>query len=510
MLIGKVLAQRALITPSREALLFQGKSFTFRELNRRSNRMANAFLDLGVSPGDRVGLLMANCNEFLETYFAAAKIGAVLVPLNIRLTPADLDFMLKDVRATEFVYGHAFEEKVREMAYAKKARHRISTGPSSLDSIDYEDLLHQSSDKEPSVDVEENDLHIVMYTSGTTGYPKGAMLSHRGVYVGAVDILVGLHYHYPDRCLLLAPLFHSGAITPFVAQVIRGISTILMAAFEPAEALKLIERHKATHMLGVTAIMRMLMNVPGLEAYDLGFWRYAILPGSPLPYELIKEAQERIGVLCQNLWGLTEMCGPGSLMNVEDILRKPESAGKPYFNVDLRIVDLWGRDAAPGELGEILVRGPNMMLGYWKQPEETAKIIKNGWLYTGDMGRFDEEGYLYVVDRLKDMIVSGGENVYPAEIERAIREMDGIQDVSVIGIPDEKWGEVPKAFIETGKEPAPSPEEIMRFCRSKLAGYKVPRHFEYVEQLPRTPSGKVLKKDLRLWNKGDNATKNNH
>jgi len=166
-------------------------------------------------------------------------------------------------------------------------------------------------------------------------------------------------------------------------------------------------------------------------------------------------------------------------------------------------VDLWGRDAAPGELGEILVRGPNMMLGYWKQPEETAKIIKNGWLYTGDMGRFDEEGYLYVVDRLKDMIVSGGENVYPAEIERAIREMDGIQDVSVIGIPDEKWGEVPKAFIETGKEPAPSPEEIMRFCRSKLARYKVPRHFEYVEQLPRTPSGKVLKKDLRLWNKGD-------
>jgi len=509
MIVGRILAQRALITPSREALLFQGKSFTFRELNQRSNRMANALLDLGVSPGDRVGLLMANCNEFLETYFAVAKIGAVLVPLNIRLAPAELDFMLKDVGATEFVFGHGFEEKVRQMAYPKRVRHRIATGPSSLGTIDYEDFLAKSSDKEPSVDVEEKDLHVVMYTSGTTGYPKGAMLSHHGVYVGAVDVLVGLHYQYPDRCLLLVPLFHSGAITPFVAQVIRGISTVLMESFEPVGALRLIERHKATHMLGVTAIMKMLLQVPDLETYDLQSWRYAILPGSPLPYDLIKEAHDRIGVLCQNLWGLTEMSGPGSLMNVEDILRKPESAGKPYFNVDLRIIGSNGRDAAPGELGEILVRGPNMMLGYWKQPEATAECIRDGWLYTGDMGRFDEEGYLYVVDRLKDMIVSGGENVYPAEIERAIREMAGVQDVSVIGIPDEKWGEVPKAFIETGKETGPSPEEIMHFCRSKLAGYKVPRHFEYLEQLPRTPSGKVLKKDLRLWGKGESAAKIN-
>ena len=498
MIIGKVLAQRALITPDREALIFNGRVFTYRRLNERANRLANALLELGVKPGHRVGLLMFNSNQFLETYFAVAKIGGVLVPLNWRLAPSELDFILKDCGVSEFIFGHAFEEKVTAMSYPREVRHRISTGPSSLpDTLDYETVLRGGKDEKPSIPVEEGDLHVIMYTSGTTGYPKGAMLSHAGMHAGALNLLIGLQYQYPDRCLLLAPFFHSGAITPFLGHVIRGICTVLMESFDAAGALMLIQEKKIKHLLGVTAIMQMLLHEPDLEAYDLRSWKYAMLPGSPLPYTLIREAHDRTGVLCQNLWGLTEMCGPGSLMNEEDILRKPECAGKPFFSVDIRIVGPDGRDLPPGEKGEIVVRGPNMMLGYWNRPEATKETIKEGWLYTGDMGKLDQEGYLYVIDRIKDMILSGGENVYPAEIEVVIREIPGVQDVSVIGIPDEKWGEVPKAFVETVEGHRPDPDGMINFCRSKLAGYKVPKKIEYISRLPRNPSGKVLKKELR-------------
>lgn len=498
MIVGNVLAKRALISPDREAMISRNRTFTFRELNDRANRMANVLLEFKVKTGDRVGVLMANNNEFLETYFGAAKIGAVVVPLNIRLAASELDFIMEDCGVSILVFDHGFEDKVKDMGYAGKVRHRISRGPCSLpDILDYEELLSDASTIGPDIDVNEDDLHVIMYTSGTTGHPKGTMLTHKNMYSGGVDMLIGLHYYYPDRCLMLVPFFHSGAITPLIGHIVRGITTVTMESFDPAGALQLIEKYRIRLMQGVTAIMQMILQVPDLESYDLESWDIAILPGSPLPYILIKEVHDRIGVLCQNLWGLTEMCGPGSLMNVEDVFRKPESAGKPYFNVDLRVLGQEGREVQAGELGEIVCRGPNMMQGYWNRPDATRDTIKDGWLHTGDMGKFDEEGYLYVVDRVKDMILSGGENVYPAEIERVIREMPGVADVSVIGVPDEKWGEVPKAFIEKGKEEPPKPEEVIAFCREELAGYKVPKHIEYIDELPRNPSGKVLKKILR-------------
>lgn len=498
MVIGKVLTQRALITPDRDALIFKDRRFSFRELNRRSNQAANALIGLGVKQGDRIGLLMYNSNEFLEIYFAASKIGAVLVPLNIRLAAPELDFILHDCRVSEFFFGSAFEEKVGEMTYPEKVRHRICAGPSSLpNTMDYTEFIGSAGNVEPCISVDEEDLNVVMYTSGTTGHPKGAMLTHRGMYSACVDLLIGLNYQYPDRCLLLGPFFHSGSITPFLGHVVRGICTILMDKFEPEEAVRLIRDHRARLMLGVATIMKMLLQVPDIESYDLDCWEIAMLPGSPLPYSLIKEAHDRIGVLCQNLWGLTEICGPGSLMNIEDILLLPECAGKPYFNVDIRIVGPDGKDLPPDSVGEIAVRCPNIMKGYWNRPEATAEVIRDGWLFTGDMGKLDKEGYLYIVDRKKDMILSGGENVYPAEIERIIREMPGVADVAVIGVPDKRWGEVPKAFIEKGEETLPRPEEIIAFCRKKLAGYKVPKQVECIDTLPRNPSGKVLKEKLR-------------
>jgi fatty-acyl-CoA synthase len=258
-----------------------------------------------------------------------------------------------------------------------------------------------------------------------------------------------------------------------------------------------MEAYRIQLMIGVTTIMKMMLDVPDLLSYNLEAWKYAILPGSPLPFSLIKEAYDRIGVLCQNLWGMTELCGPGSFMNVEDILNKPGSAGKPYFNVDLRIVDADGTDLPAGQVGEVVVSAPHAMLGYWNRPDATRETIQHGWLYTGDLGYVDAEGFLYVIDRKKDMLVSGGENVYPAEIERVITELPEVAEVSVIGIPDEKWGEVPKAFIVTVRDRALTTEAVIAFCRSKLAGYKVPKQIAFIDQLPRTPSGKVLKRKLR-------------
>jgi fatty-acyl-CoA synthase len=498
MIIGKVLAKRASTTPNREAVISRSKVFTFSQLNRRANQLANAFLNLGVKPGQRVGLLMYNNNEFLETYFGLSKIGAVLVPLNTRLSAAELDFILEDCDVIYFVYGQAFEAVVQSMTFPAKGRPMIVTGSPSLPNTRaYEDVLAQGGPEEPTIPIDENDLNVIMYTSGTTGHPKGAMLTHKGMYGAGVEMLIGLHYQYPDRCLILGPFFHSGSITPFIGHVVKGIASVIMEKFEPRKALALIEKHRIQLMIGVTTIMKMMMDIPELSSYDLSSWKYAILPGSPLPFELVKDAHDRIGVLCQNLWGMTEMCGPGSFMNVEDILRKPESAGKPYFNVDLRIVNSDGTELTPGQVGEVVVRAPHVMLGYWKRPEATRDTIQDGWLYTGDLGCLDQEGFLYIIDRKKDMLVSGGENVYPAEIERVINEIPEVAEATVIGIPDDKWGEVPKAFIVALRGSTLTSEAVRAHCRSKLAGYKVPRQIEFLDQLPRTPSGKVLKRKLR-------------
>lgn len=496
--IGRVLANRAFITPNRPALIFEDKVISFLELNARTNRVARALLALGVKPGDRVGLLMNNCPQYVEVFFASARIGAVLVPLNVRLAPAELDYILEDCGVCGLIYGAEFQRVVDALTALPRFSFRVAAGGSPAEgALSYEAMVSENGPQAPGTSVKESDLLAIMYTSGTTGNPKGVMLTHYAVYHGALNLLIGLDYQYPDKCLMLAPLFHTGASTPIVGHFIKGICTVLMEKFDPAAALKLIEKHKINSLQGVTAMMRMILDLPNLEAYDLGSWRLAILPGSPLPYSLIKSVHDRFGVLCQNLWGMTEITGPGALMNIEDILDKPESAGKPYFEVELRIADAAGNLLPDGETGELLVRCPHMMLGYWNLPQATRDTIVDGWIRTGDMAHFDRDDYLYIVDRIKDMIVSGGENVYPAEVEKVLLEMPGIAEASVVGIPDEKWGEAPKAFLVTTGADAPSDQDIIQFCRTRLAGYKIPRRFERVEYLPKTPSGKVLKRKLR-------------
>ncbi|WP_459903580.1 AMP-binding protein, partial [Desulfosarcina cetonica] len=443
MLIGHVLEKRAMVTPHRPALIFQDQVISYRVFDQRTNQTAHALIALGVKPGDRVGLLMHNCPQFLEVFFAAARIGAVLVSLNVRLVPAELDFILSDCEVGGLIYGPEFKETVAALTMRPRLSYQISTDEKPADGcLGYASLVASQPSTVPDLPMTESDLLAIMYTSGTIGHPKGVMLTHRAVYHAALNMVVGLNYEYPDKLLMLAPLFHTGASSPIVGHMIKGIATVITARFDPEETLALIEKHGIRIIQGVTAMMRMLLDVPDPSRFDLSTWEVAALPGSPLPFSLVKLAHERFGVLCQNLWGMTEIAGPGALMNMEDILDKPESAGRPYFEVDLRIVDLDGRPLPAGEAGELVVRCPHMMTGYWNLPDATRSTIVNGWLRTGDLGYLDEDGYLYIIDRLKDMIVSGGENVYPAEIEKVLLLLPEIDEASVVGIPDDKWGEV--------------------------------------------------------------------
>jgi fatty-acyl-CoA synthase len=498
MVIGETLAKRASITPHRPALFFKDQVISYQEFDNRTNQAAQALLGLGVKPGDRLGLLMHNCPQFLEVFFASARIGAVLVSLNVRLVATELDFILDDCEVSGLIYGPEFADTVAALTILPRLSYRVTTGAPSADGCQaYEALLSPQPPTAPDIQVAERDLMAIMYTSGTTGHPKGVMLTHHAVYHAALNMVIGLNYEYPDKLLMLAPFFHTGASSPIVGHVIKGIATVIMERFDPEATLALIERHRIRIIQGVTAMMRMLLDVPDSSRFDLSAWEIAALPGSPLPFSLIEAAHERFGVLCQNLWGMTEIAGPGALMNVEDILNKPESAGRPYFEVDLRIVDADGRPQPAGEAGELVVRCPHMMTGYWNRPDATQSTIVDGWLHTGDMGYLDEDGYLYIIDRLKDMIVSGGENVYPAEIEKVLLQLPEIDEASVVGIPDDKWGEVPKAYIVCKHAAPPSSADIITFCRQHLAGYKIPRHIEQIEELPKNPSGKVLKKVLR-------------
>ena len=498
MVIGNVLAKRAFITPDRPALIFKEQVISYLEFDLRTNQTANALLNLGVKPGDRVGLLMHNCPQFLEVFFATARIGAVLVSLNVRLVPAELDFILNDCEVSGLIYGPDFENTVAALTMLPRLSFRITTAEMfSNGSLTYEDWVSSQPATAPDIAVDEDDLIAIMYTSGTTGHPKGVMLTHHAVYHAGLNMLIGLNYEYPDKLLMLAPFFHTGASSPIVGHVIKGIATVITERFDPVGTLALIEKHQIRIIQGVTAMMRMILDVADASQFDLSAWEIAALPASPLPFALVKAAYDKFGVLCQNLWGMTEIAGPGALMNVEDIMEKPESAGRPYFEVDLKIVDANDHSQPAGEAGELVVRCPHMMTGYYNRPDATESTIVDGWLHTGDMGYLDEDGYLYIIDRLKDMIVSGGENVYPAEIEKVLVMLPEIDEASVVGIPDDKWGEVPKAYIVCGHTAPPSNDDVIGFCRQHLAGYKIPRHIEVLDELPKNPSGKVLKKVLR-------------
>ncbi|MGP4007278.1 o-succinylbenzoate--CoA ligase [Streptomyces sp. 4N124] len=489
--LGSWPARRARKTPHRTALIHGETTFTYAELYDRTTRLAHALRARGVRRGDRIAYLGPNHPSYLETLFAAGTLGAVFVPLNTRLAGPEIAYQLADSGAKALVYGPAFQGLVAGLPGSTDVRAYVEVG------AEYEEALASASQDPMDEPVGADDTCIIMYTSGTTGRPKGAMLTHGNLTWNAINVLVDTDLIADERALVSAPLFHTAGLNMLTLPVLlKGGACVLVEAFVPEATFDLIERHRITFMFGVPTMFDQIARHPRWPDADLSSLRILTCGGSPVSTPLIAAYQER-GLTFLQGYGMTE-ASPGTLfLDAEHAVSKAGSAGVPHFFSDVRVVR---PDLAPvdvGETGEIVVRGPHVMPGYWGLPEETAGSFADGWFRSGDAARIDEDGYVFIVDRIKDMIISGGENIYPAEIEDLLLAHPDIVECAVIGVPDDKWGEVPRAVVVPREDVSVDPDEILASLSGRLAKYKIPKSVVLVEELPRTASGKLLKSRVR-------------
>jgi acyl-CoA synthetase (AMP-forming)/AMP-acid ligase II len=381
---------------------------------------------------------------------------------------------------------------------ATAVRHWIevsATGSPAAFALAYDAIQADAAADEPPIGASDDEDAYIMYTSGTTGLPKGVEHTHNSVLWACFTVALTADVRYRDRYAIVLPLFHVGALTPLIGNVQRGMTSILMRAFDPVRMYETIAAERVSVLLAVPAMLNFMLQVPDLGSYDCSSLRWIMSGAAPVPVTLIESYAKR-GIEIHQVYGLTESCGPACLISPEDAIAKAGSTGKPFFYTDVRVVDDAGRDCAPGTPGEVLVRGKHVMKGYWNRPDATAEAIRDGWLYTGDVATIDTEGFVYINDRKKDMIISGGENIYPAEIENVILAHPKVREVAVIGQTSPKWGEAPLAIV-VKQDPSLTEAEVVEWSRGKLAGYKRPRSVRFVDEIPRNPAGKILKRVLR-------------
>ncbi|WP_069760501.1 long-chain fatty acid--CoA ligase [Streptomyces sp. LUP47B] len=489
--LGSWPARRARKTPHRTALIHGDTTFTYAALHTRVTRLAHALRARGIRRGDRVAYLGPNHPSYLETLFAAGSLGAVFVPLNTRLAGPEIGYQLSDSGARALVYGPSHAGLVAGLPGSTDVRTYVEVG------AEYERLLAESAQEPIDEPVTADDTCIIMYTSGTTGRPKGAMLTHGNLTWNAINVLVDTDLIADERALVSAPLFHTAGLNMLTLPVLlKGGTCVLVEAFEPNATFDLIEQHRITFMFGVPTMFEQVARHPRWADADLSSLRILTCGGSPVSSPLIAAYQER-GLTFLQGYGMTE-ASPGTLfLDAEHAIGKAGSAGVPHFFSDVRVVR---PDLAPvdvGETGEVVLRGPHVMPGYWGLPEETAASFADGWFRSGDAARVDEDGYVFIVDRIKDMIISGGENIYPAEIEDLLLGHPDIAECAVIGVPDDKWGEVPRAVVVPREGSAPDPDEVLASLAGRLAKYKIPKSVVIADGLPRTASGKLLKSRVR-------------
>jgi acyl-CoA synthetase (AMP-forming)/AMP-acid ligase II len=505
--IGLLLKKRANISANVEAFVEFEKQrrFTFFELNQRANRVANTLLSLGVKPGDRVATLLKNGIEFIESYYAIAKIGAVMVPVNWRLVANEVAYILNDSGAETLLFDDDFDSVIAEISanpevaitrYLRVAN--AGEAPASQAILDYDTTIAAASAEEPAIGAGDNDLLFIMYTSGTTGHPKGAMHSHRCMLWAELTSLTTSDMQGDDRFLLPMPMFHVGCLVPVSQLVHRGATGIIMRDIDMGLMFKAIEQERVTITMSVPALLQFMLAAPERQQHDISSIRWIATGAAPVPVSLLQQYRD-IGIAIYQAYGLTESCGPGTLLLPQDGETKFGSCGKPQMHTEAKVVNDKGEEVAPGsgEVGELILAGRHMMLGYWNKPEATAEALKDGWLYTSDLCTVDADGFITICDRKKDMVISGGENIYPAELENVLTAHPDVQEVAVIGLPSEKWGETPLAIIVPAAGSQPTVEALKAYCKENLAGYKVPQLYEFVESLPRNASGKLLKPQLR-------------
>lgn len=497
------------VAGNREAVVCGETRYTWEVFDQRTDALARGLASLGVQRGDRVAVLMLNCHRYLELYYACARMGAAIVPLNIRLARPEIVFILNDSETKVLVVDKTFASYIAGRDTVPSVESVIYNGDvTPADMINFEDVVIGGSHMQETVDQEmdDDDLAGLFYTGGTTGRAKGVMLSHKNIVSNAVNALLATGYNQRDTWLHAAPMFHLADVGSTFAITMVGARHVFIPMFNPVHVLEAIQNEKITCTILVPTMVNAVLNHPDAGTYDLSSMKRLVYGASPMPLEVLKKGLQKWGQIFAQGYGMTETA---PLLTGLDIwehivdgtpeqVRRLNSVGKEALGVEVRVVNAGDEDVQPGEIGEIIARGPNIMLGYWRMPEATAAAIVDGWMHTGDLATVDEENYIYIVDRSKDMIISGGENVYSVEVENALYTHAAVLECAVIGIPHSMWGEAVHAVVVRKPGMSVSEEELLAHARAQIAGYKVPRSVEFqLEALPKSGAGKILKRDLR-------------
>ena len=497
------------LNPERIALIEGDRSYTFRDFADRTQRMGASLLSLGLSKGDRAAILGHNSIENAEAYFNIPNAGLVLVMLNFRLAPSELAVILEDAKPKAVMvhagYMKAIEKIIDRLDFVKVW---IFIGPESETPkgwYNYESLIAEAPSAPPDVEVNEDDLAALMYTSGTTGAPKGCMAIHRNFYHAGRSLSLELKMQQDDVGIIASPLFHATGEVTLMNHMYSGTPSVVMPMWNTEDFLQLVEKHKISTGMLATPMVLFLVDFPEKEKYDASSLRKLYFAGAPVTPVIFEKAIGKYGNIFVHLFGTTETVGQATILKTEDVSKalaegKEEilgSCGRSFADMEAQVVDEKDRLVAPGEVGEIRIRGLGNTLGYWNKDGETRKVFRDGWYYPLDMCRVDEDGYIYVVDRKKDMIITGGENVYPAEVENVLYKHPDVAQAAVIGLPDEKWGEKVTAIVKVRPGAGFDEDSLRTFCRGEIAGYKVPKAVIFVDDLPMSASGKILKYKLR-------------
>ncbi len=500
MLLGSILQRNAGDTglKRKPAVIFGNRSLTYGELNAQCNRIANGLLDLGVRRGDRIGVLSRNSDVYVAVYFALAKTGAIMVPVNYWYRRREIHYTLQQSGARGLILQDRFVDEVGGLDVGAGLEWMLTIGGTRGNRL--EDLAARSPSVEPAVELDENDPHIILYTSGTTGFPKGAVFSHKSHYLQALSLALATGGHACDVGLVVYPLFHTGGPDCLVLpHFLTGATLVILDGADPGDILSAVAQHRATNVFCVPTVWRWILAHQRLSNHDVASVQRCLGSSDTFPAALLEDILATFESDVYVTYGLTEA---GCILTVCRLtsgdLGKLGSVGRPMASVGLDVVDSTGNPVAPGEVGEVVAKTASVMLEYWKLPEKTGEALKGGWLYTGDLGRMDDDGYLYLSGRAKDMIISGGENIYPLEIERLLKENPKIRDAAVVGIPDREWGESVLAAVVASDSADLTPDEVSDYVRARLAGFKKPRWVEIIPELPVTSAtGKVQKAVLR-------------
>jgi len=497
-----LLSKRAVLTPGREALMEweTRRRYTYAELNERANRLANFMQEgLGVQKGDRVSILAQNGVAYVDLLFGLAKIGAIFAPLNWRLTAKELVYIANDSQPKVLVCSGDFRGVLEEMRPKLNIEHFVGLDEPLDGGLAYEEALRQASPTEPvRPELSGEDPYCILYTSGTTGRPKGAVLPHRQILWNCINTVISWGLSEKDVSPILTPMFHGGGLFVFLTPLFyAGGRVVLTRDFDVEASLRVIQEEKCTVILGVPTLFQLWMNADSFEKADFSHVHFFISGGAPCPVSLMEAWRNAKNVVFRQGYGLTEAGTNCFSMTDEQSVSRQGSVGKPIFHSRMLLVDSVGKDVPEGQTGELLISGPHVCSGYWRNPQATEEALIDGWFHTGDMARKDPEGFFYIEGRFKDMIISGGENIYAAEVETVFREHPAVEDAALIGQPDEKWGEVGLMIVVMKPGEQASGEELKAFCLERLARYKIPKRVIFAGSLPYSPYGKVIKAELK-------------